>query len=139
MRVVLYTNIVISALLYQGSTRRFQELWKNHKIKVFATQAVLGEYVRVLHYPKFGYESELITELLQEHLLPWLFHGDDYRGRLVYPSADRDDDNFLRAALSAKAEVLVSGDPDLTDLNGKYDFPILPPGPFLSRYFTRRK
>jgi len=137
MRIVLDTNIVISALLHRGPTRRFQELWKTRKIELFATQEILSEYVHVLHYPKFGYEPQLITKLLRDDLLPWLSHVKDHPGKLAHPSSDPDDDPFLRAALSAKAGALVSGDPHLTGLNGKYPFPILAPGSFLSKHFDQ--
>jgi len=139
MKVVLDTNVVISALLHQGPTRRFLELWSSRKIKPMVSQAILNEYARVLHYPKFGFEPETAAEILEENLLPWLSKVEEYGGKLAHPSKDENDDLFLRAALGGKVEALVSGDPHLTVLNGKYPFPILPPGVFLSKFFNRPK
>jgi len=139
MKIVLDTNVVISALLHQGLTRRFLELWRTRRIKLLVSQAILNEYARVLHYPKFGYSPETIAEILAENLLPWLTKVEEYGGKLDYPSKDKGDDLFLRAALGGKVEVLISGDPHLTELDGKYPFPILPPGAFLSKYFGRGK
>jgi putative PIN family toxin of toxin-antitoxin system len=137
MKVVLDTNVVISVLLHQGPTRRIFELWSASRIKPLATQAILDEYVRVLHYPKFGFETKIITEILEENLLPWISKTGEYRGKLSHIPADKNDELFLRAALGGKASALVSGDIHLRALNGRYPFPILPPGDFLSRYFSK--
>jgi putative PIN family toxin of toxin-antitoxin system len=139
MKVVLDTNVVISALLHQGPTRRFLELWRTRKIKPQVSQAILDEYVRVLHYPKFGFGAETAAEILEENLLPWLSKVEEYAGKLEYSSKDKSDDLFLRAAFGGKVEALVSGDPHLTTLNGKYPFAILTPGAFLSKFFVREK
>lgn len=135
MKVVLDTNVVVSALLYQGSTARFQDLWRVRALKLVASQPVLDEYVRVLNYPKFKYKPELITGILQEGLLPWLERVEEYQGRIAHRPTDPNDEKFLRVALSTKVEAIVSGDPHLTVLNGKYPFPIVPPHVFLSRFF----
>jgi uncharacterized protein len=137
MKVVLDTNVVVSALLHHGSTRPILELWRTRKTKPLVSQAILNEYARVLHYPKFGLEPQTIAEILEENLLPWLFKVEEYGGKLDHPSKDKNDDPFLRAALGGKVEALVSGDPHLTTLNGKYPFPILPPGVFLSKFFGK--
>ena len=137
MKVVLDTNVVISALLHPGSTRRFYELWRSRKIELLATQPILEEYIRVLHYSKFGYEPTVIAEILDENLLPWVTKVEEYRGKLRVPPKDKNDEMFLRAALAGKAEVLVSGDIHLTSLEGQYAFPIIAPAVFLSRYFKK--
>lgn len=138
MKVVLDTNAVISALLHQGPTRQIYELWRTVKIKPLASQAILDEYVRVLHYPKFGYEPETVAEILEENLLPWISKTGEYRGKLPRIPAGKSDELFLRAALAGKAGALVSGDVHLMALNGRYPFPILPPGVFISRFFSKR-
>jgi predicted nucleic acid-binding protein len=89
----------------------------------------------VLHYPKFRFEPTLLARILEEELLPWVHKVEEPWGRLKHPPADRHDEPFLRTALGAQAEVLVSGDPHLTLLDGKYPFPILSPALFLSRHF----
>jgi uncharacterized protein len=137
MRVVLDTNVVISALLHQGPTRQIHGLWRTHQIKLLATQTILEEYVRVLHYPKFGHEPEAIAAILEENLLPWIVKTGEYRGKLAAHPTDPNDEPFLRAALAGKAEALISGDSHLTVLNGRYPFPIIPPSVFLSRFFKR--
>jgi putative PIN family toxin of toxin-antitoxin system len=137
MRVVLDTNVVVSALLHGGPTRRFQGLWRSGSLQVLTSQAILDEYTRVLSYPKFGFSEEFVAELLGEALLPFLTRVDELNGSLAYPPSDKGDEPFLRAALGSGAEALVSGDPHLTILDGKYSFPILRPSIFLIRYFPK--
>jgi putative PIN family toxin of toxin-antitoxin system len=138
MKVVLDTNVVVSALLHQGPTRRIFELWQTQQLTPLASQAVLDEYVRVLHYPKFGYAPETIARILEENLLPWIEKCGDYRGKLPYPLGDKNDEPFLRAALTGKAEALVSGEIHLTALNGRYPFPIYSPRDLISKYPNKR-
>ena len=137
MKVVIDTNVVISALLHQGTTRQIFELWRTSKITPLASQTILDEYVRVLHYPKFGYEPESIAEILQENLLPFISKTVEFKGKLLHRPSGKSDELFLRVALAGKAGALVSGDVHLTVLNGRYPFPILPPGEFISRFFNK--
>lgn len=102
MKVVLDTNVVISALLHRGPTRRFLELWRTHKIKPLVSQDILNEYARVLHYPKFGFKPESAAQILEENILPWLSKVQEFGGKLDHPSPDKGDDLFLRAALGGK-------------------------------------
>ncbi|HVZ80910.1 MAG TPA: putative toxin-antitoxin system toxin component, PIN family [bacterium] len=135
MKVVLDTNVVVSALLHRGPTHRLYGLWKEGKIAPCVSQAMLEEYVRVLHYPKFGLSDLEVAGILKDHLLPWIEKTEEHKGRLAHPPSDRFDEPFLRAALAAHAKCLVSGDPHLTALNGRYPFPILSPSDLLNRYF----
>lgn len=92
---------------------------------------MMDEYVRVLQYPKFGHAPEFIAAILQEGLLPWLEKTNEWKGRLPHPCRDPEDDLFLRAAMGARAAILVSGDPHLLELEGRYPFRILAPRAFL--------
>jgi putative PIN family toxin of toxin-antitoxin system len=137
MRIVLDTNVVVSALLHGGPMRRFQGLWRSGSLRVLTSQAILEEYTRVLSYPKFGFSDEFVAELLGEALLPFLTHVEEFNGSLTNPPSDKGDEPFLRAALESDAAALVSGDPHLTTLDGKYPYPILRPSIFLVRYFPK--
>ncbi len=50
-------------------------------------------------------------------------------------SRDADDEIFLRLALGAQADALVTGDRDLLELEGHYPFLILTPADFKARFF----
>jgi putative PIN family toxin of toxin-antitoxin system len=53
-RVVIDTNVVISALLFGGEPGELIPLWKSGRIKPLASKEMVDEYLRVLTYPKFG-------------------------------------------------------------------------------------
>lgn len=57
MRVVLDTNVVISALLFAGRLSRILELWQDGKIKPLISKETFNELRRVLEYPKFALSS----------------------------------------------------------------------------------
>jgi predicted nucleic acid-binding protein len=90
-----------------------------------------------LSYPKFGFSEEFVAELLGEALLPFLTRVEEFKGSLAHPPSDKGDEPFVRAALGSDAAALVSGDPHLTTLDGKYAFPIMRPSVFLTRYFPK--
>jgi predicted nucleic acid-binding protein len=51
--------------------------------------------------------------------------------RNPHPPKDDSDIPFQHAALEGSARYLISGDPHLLDLNGKYPFSIVTPAQFL--------
>lgn len=53
MKVVIDTNVLVSALLFGGQTERVRELWKSGVIAPLVSEAIMTEYLRVLAYPKF--------------------------------------------------------------------------------------
>jgi uncharacterized protein len=137
VRVVLDTNVVVSALLHDGPTGRFRELWRTSTLQLLASQTILDEYVRVLYYPKFGFQPGAVADILSGDLLPYLRKVEDKQARLAHPPKDVQDEPFIRTALVGKAEALVSGDSHLLVLDGKYPFPILKPALFLARFFPK--
>ena len=58
IRVVLDTNIVVSALLFGGQLERLIELWKEGKILPLCSKEIIDEYLKVLSYPKFQLTEE---------------------------------------------------------------------------------
>src|ERR1019366_2899671 len=69
-KVVLDTNVVISALLFGGETARLVSLWQTGAFSWLASAAIIQEYARVLAYPKFKLAEAEIRELLNEDILP---------------------------------------------------------------------
>jgi uncharacterized protein len=53
VRVVLDTNVVVSALLFTGISSKLVPLWQDDVITVLVSRGILEEYLRVLSYPKF--------------------------------------------------------------------------------------
>ncbi len=54
IRVVLDTNVLISALLFKGELSRIVGLWQKGKIVPVISKETFSELKTVLEYPKFS-------------------------------------------------------------------------------------
>lgn len=122
LRVVLDTNVVLSALVFGGGTaRRLRLAWQQGLFVPLASTASAQELVRVLGYPKFCLSPQEQEELLADYLP----HTRAVRIPQPPPSvpACRDlmDLPFMHLAVAGRAQVLVSGDGDLLVLAGEFE------------------
>jgi putative PIN family toxin of toxin-antitoxin system len=114
-RVVLDTNVVVSAFLWEGKPGRLLALAGEGDIRLFTSRALLTEIRATLHKPKLA-KAVAATDTTVDTILT------DYR-RLVTVvratslataiSRDPDDDWVIACAITARADVIVSGDDDL--------------------------
>ncbi len=132
-KVVLDTNILLSALLFTGRASKITSLLENKTIVMVISKEILEEYIRALAYPKFSLTEEEIKSLVGEVILPL--------AKTVRPSElleevcrDKEDDKFLACAKAAKADVIVSGDKDLLVLKEFEDIPIKSLNAFLGEF-----
>jgi uncharacterized protein len=133
-RVVLDTNVVLSALLFGGGMAGALRLaWQQHTLTPLVSTATAQELMRVLTYPKFRLTREDQQELLADYLP--CASAVRMPARLPSVPACRDpfDLPFLHLALVGKAAALISGDKDLLALKRKFAVPILAPADFLER------
>jgi hypothetical protein len=109
VRVVIDTNVVISALLFGGTPGRLIPLWKSGAINPLATAEMVDEYIRVMTYPKFKLSEEEIQYLLNFEILPY-FDAITVKQRSS-PIIEKDpsDDKFILCAVSGRANVIISG------------------------------
>ena len=70
-RVVIDTNVLVSALLFDGVPGELIECWRQGKILPLASRDIINEFIRVLSYPKFQLNEEEIKFLLNKEILPW--------------------------------------------------------------------
>jgi putative PIN family toxin of toxin-antitoxin system len=112
-RVVLDTNCVLSALLFEaGRLAWLRQAWQQGTIVPLASRPTVGELIRVLAYPRFRLEAQEQETLLAEYL-PWVEPiGTPPAGTWPW-LRDPADAMFLDLALAAAADALVSGDADL--------------------------
>jgi putative PIN family toxin of toxin-antitoxin system len=110
VKIVLDTNIYISALLTEGgiSDRLYQQ-WRNRRFTLYTSQAQLTELRRVSRYSK-------LKGLLKPAQVGALVNLLKEDARIVNPrvipnySPDPDDNAILAIALEAKADYLASLD-----------------------------
>lgn len=106
-RVVLDTNVVVSALLKpQGLEDQVFRLSLAGKLLLCLSPAVLEEYARVLPNPKFKLRSEeVVTVLWQLEKAGTLFHP----ARTLRIADHETDNRFYECADAAQAAFLVTG------------------------------
>ncbi|MBN1255992.1 MAG: putative toxin-antitoxin system toxin component, PIN family [Deltaproteobacteria bacterium] len=130
MRVVLDTNVVVSALLFQPTLSKIVALWQGGAFIPVISKDTFQELQTVLAYPKFDLTPDEIRSLLEGEILPFfevIEAVEDVKG----VCADSADDKFLACALSASADYLVSGDKALTELKQYKSVRIITPADFL--------
>jgi uncharacterized protein len=132
-RVVLDTNVVLSALVFgKGTTARLRVLWQGGHFLPLVSTATASELVRVLAYPKFRLDASAQQELLADYL-PYATAIRIPRSPPAVPSCrDSFDLPFLHLAITGKADALVTGDADLLTLTRVGRCPIITPDSFLS-------
>ena len=119
LRVVLDTNVFLSALVFGGGpAAHVRAGWQPGRFVPLASSATAGELVRVLAYPKVRLAASEQEDLLADYI-PYV--------RIVripdpppkVPSCrDPFDLAFLHLAVVGKAHALVSGDKGLLALAG---------------------
>lgn len=128
-KVVIDTNVLVSGLLFGGTPGKLINQWKEGKIRPLCSTEIVGEYLRVLAYPKFALGESEIDFLLSQEILPW-FEVVQVKPGKTYVKADPFDDHFIWCALDGKADVIISGDEHLLRLRSS-PVPIMSVSEFL--------
>jgi putative PIN family toxin of toxin-antitoxin system len=130
VRVVLDTNVVLSALVFRGGAAGQVRLaWQRGLVLPMASTATVQELVRVLAYPKFRLSKAEQDELLADYLP----YAETVRIAQAPPTVpycrDALDLPFMHLAVAGKAKVLVTGDRDLLAVAAEFErqslYPIL--------------
>jgi hypothetical protein len=130
MRVVLDTNIIVSAYL-GGALEAIIVAWKSGEFTLIVSAAIVAEYLSVLRRPKFKLEYAEIDDFSAllidraEFVIP-LEH-------LEAVPTDVTDDKFLEAAMAGGANLIVSGDGHLLQLKTFHDVSVITAREFLKR------
>ena len=134
-RVVIDTNVLISAALVDGSVPARA---RNHALRhgqLIATEQTFAELVGRLMAPKFDrYVSRATRELFLKRLQPIIEIVPVIQA--VRVCRDPRDDMFLEAAVNGRADVIVTGDKDLLALHPFAGISILTPANYLAQSLT---
>lgn len=134
MRLVLDTNVVMSAIFFGGDPKIIIRAAIAKKVELVATPTLVDEYHEIaerLHeyYPTVSYRRPLaIFESLLKIVRPVTLSGNICR--------DSDDDALIACALGGKAKIICSGDEDLLVLDGYRGLEIMRPREFKLRFLT---
>jgi uncharacterized protein len=112
LRVVIDTNVLLSALLFGGQPGELRDLWVGGQIVPLVSQETFSEFFKALAYPKFQLSPVEIKMIIEEEMLPYaeiVDVSEDAAG----VCRDSEDDKFLALAAAGGAAYLVTGDRDL--------------------------
>ena len=129
MKVVLDTNVLISAIMFGGKSREVLEMGISGKIKISLSQDILKELAGVLVGRKFRASVTFVQQTIHE--LSEIAELVIVREEIKAIKNDPDDNRILECAVSAKADYIVSGDSDLLSLEHFRKIKILSPSDFL--------
>jgi putative PIN family toxin of toxin-antitoxin system len=134
-RVVIDTNLVLSALVFPGGRLTPLRLsWQGKRVLPLVSQATAAELIRALAYPKFKLAAHEQEELLADYLPYCKTVRIPNPPPATPPCRDACDLPFLQLALAGRADALVTGDKDLLTLAGALACPIVSAEQFLSSF-----
>lgn len=112
MRIVLDTNVVLSALLWRGTPYKLLETVKQRHTQLFVSPTLLEELGEVLNRPMSARRLALIGRTAHEVLADYYDAVEVVSPPSAPPvvTADADDDHVIAAAVAAGADLLISGD-----------------------------
>jgi uncharacterized protein len=129
MRIVLDTNVLVSALLRDGSIpAHVVDLWLAGDVDLMVDARISAEYRDVLARPEFGFDADDVQALMDmvdraEHVVA---------APLPLKLTDPTDAPFLEVAVASAADALVTGNVRHFRIGGAtLDIPVLTPRAFL--------
>ena len=130
MRLVLDTNVLVSAIVFGGPPRDVVETVLTGAHRLVLSPAILRELRRVLTGSKFRFPAALANHIEAEiREIAEIVEPDI---RLSVITTDPEDNRVLECAVEGGAHVIVSGDRDLLALGRYAGIPVFRPQEFLA-------
>jgi len=129
MRLILDTNVVVSALLWGGVPYRLLQLAAEGEVQLFTSPVLAAEFGEILARPHFHaklLEQGTSAEALSTLYLEFARSVSPLAVPRVVPN-DPDDDHVLACAVTAQASLIVSGDKHLLSLRSYQGIQIVNP------------
>ena len=110
-RVVLDTNVVVSAILWGGTPRKLLDLADAGDITLFTSVDLLRELTGILSRDKFAEKIAASGQSIDQIVDGYAAYVEIVRpAETPRIAPDPDDDIVLGTALAAKAEMIITGD-----------------------------
>jgi putative PIN family toxin of toxin-antitoxin system len=127
VRIVLDTNVVLSALLWRGTPQLLEAIRNRSETRLFTSPALLDELAGVLTRSSPTKRLTVIGKTARAVLADYVKAAEavepDHVPRVV-PN-DADDDQLIAAGVTAGADWIVSGDADLLSMGSYQGIPII--------------
>lgn len=141
MRVVIDTNVWLSALLWGGQPNFILQLVEKKQIQAVSSEEILNELTDIFQKPKLqkrlnqlNFSAEAVI-LVAKRLMTFVA----IEAIIIPELRDPKDQMILATAITGNAKVVISGDKDLLVLHPFADISILSPQDFLFNYFPEYK
>ena len=133
-RVVIDTNIYISAIFWNGKPREVIDLGRDGKITIFTSLDIENEIVGKLK-TTFKLAEEDVNQILLDFstfTLPIRINK-----QLIVVRDDPDDNKFIECAVECKANYIISGDRHLLNLKEYEGIKLIKSSEFLKVYYKQ--
>lgn len=131
MRVVLDTNVLISAFVFPGGKpEAVYRLALERRLEIGTSRPLLAEFGRVLEQ-KFGWDPDRVEAAVAQMTRVAMVVEPSEVVQVI--AADPADDRVLEAGRAYGADVIVSGDRHLLDLAVWSGIEIVSPADFIAR------
>lgn len=113
-RVVLDTNVIVSAVIAQGKPRELLNRGIENRFQIVTSEFILREFVTVLRQPRFKTSEDEI----QRVVLAMMQSSEVVKleSNFTVIKGDPADDMILNTAYDGRADVIVTGDKLLLSL-----------------------
>lgn len=133
LRVVVDTNVFVSATIVQGKQFEILKLAKLGKIKLITSPDILKEFEEVISREKFGFSKEQVSLAMKQILEIAEIIIPQHKLNII--KDDPDDNIILECALESGADYIISGDTHLLDLKEYKDIRIVNATEFFNTYY----
>ena len=128
MRIVLDTNIYISAAIIGRVCEEILKICRFGNLEVFISKDIIIEIETKLKNKFFWNEQQI--RIFIENILEFC-HMIEVSEKIIYLEDDPDDDKILECAVASECSYIVSGDKHLTRLKSFRNIKILNPAELL--------
>lgn len=114
LRIVLDTNVLVSAIVCNGKPRKLFQMGIDGKYKILISKETLDELSEVIQRPKFKMVNEDIVRIIS--VLMETCENIQITSNFKVISNDPDDNIIINTANDGNADYIVSGDKDIKAL-----------------------
>ncbi|MBW2663299.1 MAG: putative toxin-antitoxin system toxin component, PIN family [Deltaproteobacteria bacterium] len=133
-RIVIDTNIYISAIFWGGKPRSVVDLGRNGQVSIFTSLQIEKEINKKLK-TKFGLSDEEVAQILFDFSTFTL--PIKVSQKITVIDDEPDDDKFIECAVASRAGFIISGDKHLLNLKEYKGIKIMKAADFLLLFLKK--
>ena len=137
LKVVIDTNVFVSALHFGGTPRKVLDLMWKESIEVYISPFIEEELERTL-LNRCGWDKHMVDQVIESINEYAIMVEPEITISII--DAKKTDNHILECAVAGKVDYLVSGDKKhILPLKEFHEIKILSPAEFLDYFYTSKK